>query len=48
MDYMKDQGPMKDFTIQDQVKPVLGVAIVQVYSLKKGLKELVQEGKNAE
>ena len=38
---------MKDFTIQDQVEHILGVAMAQVYSLKKGLKEFGQDGKNA-
>ena len=44
---MKEDKPMKDFTIQDQAQHILGVAMAQVYSLKKGLKELDQEGKNA-
>ena len=46
-DYMKEHEPMKDFTIQDQVEHILGVAMAQVYSLKKGLKEFGQDGKNA-
>ena len=36
--YTRQHEPMKDFTIQDQVEPVLGVALAQVYSLKRGLK----------
>ena len=47
VDYMREHEPMKDFTIQDQVEHVLGVALAQVYSLKRGLKEFGQEGKNA-
>ena len=46
-DYMREHEPMKDFTIQDQVEHVLGVALAQVYSLKRGLKEFGQDGKNA-
>ena len=38
-DYMRQHEPMKDFTIQDQVEHVLGVALAQVYSLERGLKE---------
>ena len=45
MDYMKENEPMKDFTIQNQIEHVLGVAMVQVYSLKKGLKEFSQDRK---
>ena len=32
MDDMKENEPMKDFTIQDQNEHVLGVAMAQVYS----------------
>ena len=42
---MKENKPMKDFTIQDQIEDVLGVAMAQVYSLKNGLKEFGQDGK---
>ena len=34
---MKENKPMKDSTIQDQLEHVLGVAMAQIYSLKKGL-----------
>ena len=44
---MKENEPMKGFTIQAQIEHVLGVTMAQVYSLKKGLKEFGQAGKNA-
>ena len=34
----KRKKPMSNFTIQDQIEHVLGVAMAQVYSLKKGPK----------
>ena len=43
---MKKDDKMGAFTIQDQIEHVLGVTLAQVYSLKKGLKESGQEGKN--
>ena len=43
MNYMKENKPMKYFTIQDQIEHVLGVALAQVYSMKKGLKEFGHE-----
>ena len=43
---MKENEPMKDSTIQDQIEHVPRVAMAQVYSLKKGLEEFGQEGKN--
>ena len=45
IDYMRENEPMKDFIIQDQIEHVLGVAMAQVYSLKKGLKEFSQDEK---
>jgi hypothetical protein len=38
MEHIKEHEPMKDCTIQEQVKHTLGVGMTQVYSLKKGLK----------
>ena len=38
---------MTDFTLQDQLEHCLGVALAQVYSLRKGLKEFGDQGKNA-
>ena len=37
---MQKHEPTRDFTIQDQVEHVLGVALAQVSCLKKGLKEV--------
>ena len=45
VDCTKEYKPMKDFTIQDQVEHVLGVALAQVYSLKKGPEEFGQDEK---
>jgi hypothetical protein len=43
---IKENKPVKYFTIQKQIKYVLGVAMAQVYSLKKRLKEFGQDEKN--
>ena len=45
MDHTKENKPLKDFTIQEKIEHVLGLALAQVYGLKKGLKEFGQKGK---
>ena len=40
---MKENEPMRYFTVQDQIEHVLGVVMTQVYSLEKGLTDSGQE-----
>ena len=44
---MKENEPMREFTIQHQIEHVLVVAMAQLYSLKKRRKEFRQEERNA-